>query len=244
LPVKENLTLLATYRDNAVHFYNEPDFGVLIYALAQTSIVNLKDLMSDAFEIELERDISWQLMPLGLKPPIDPINYISRTSKAPKKKHSATKQFLAALTESYQTVENSGGDAGRLMTVFQVRLESVKKIEKADLVVGVAGGAPVEEVGPLIVTRVRDPNVTHPLRRMDLISKVGSPLQGLPFTTNTFEALAYKFKYKTEPRFCWQSSEGVLTRYSADLVRQIRNLSKSDIEDALNEYRRRPRRRY
>src|SRR5262249_30262346 len=38
--VRRNLDLLTAYRDNAVHFYNEPRFGVLVYALAQTSVLN------------------------------------------------------------------------------------------------------------------------------------------------------------------------------------------------------------
>lgn len=52
LPVGANLRLLSTYRDNAVHFYNEQDFGILIYSLGQTAIVNLKDLMKDTFRIK------------------------------------------------------------------------------------------------------------------------------------------------------------------------------------------------
>jgi hypothetical protein len=43
-------------------------------------MVNLKDLMRDTFKINIEDDISWQLMPLGLKPPIDPVSYITRSS--------------------------------------------------------------------------------------------------------------------------------------------------------------------
>src|SRR5688572_29891588 len=44
-PVAQNINLLETYRNNAIHFYNQPGFGVIIYGLAQTSIVNYKDLM-------------------------------------------------------------------------------------------------------------------------------------------------------------------------------------------------------
>jgi hypothetical protein len=57
-----NLELLANYRDNAVHFYNVQDFGVLIYALAQTSIVNLRDLLDKAFNIDLGAEINWNLL--------------------------------------------------------------------------------------------------------------------------------------------------------------------------------------
>jgi hypothetical protein len=71
LPVRRNLDLLSTYRDNAVHFYNANDFGVLVYALAQTSVINFKDLLDKFFAVNLENEISWQLLPIGLKPPVE-----------------------------------------------------------------------------------------------------------------------------------------------------------------------------
>jgi hypothetical protein len=63
--LRMNLELLSTYRDNAVHFYNARSFGSVIYALAQTSIVNLKDLLKAIFDVELSDEITWQLLPLG-----------------------------------------------------------------------------------------------------------------------------------------------------------------------------------
>jgi hypothetical protein len=128
--------LLGTYRDNAVHFYNAPHFGSVIYALAQTSIVNLRDLLREVFEMELSDDITWQLLPLGLDAPIDPIDYIyGRTTT--RKQSGAVKQFLVQIATSTQALEPQGQDTGRLLTVFKVRLESTKKIGNADVVVGV-----------------------------------------------------------------------------------------------------------
>ena len=78
LPVRRNLDLLSTYRDNAVHFYNAQGFGSIVYTLAQTSVMNFRDLLYDAFNVKLEEDITWQLLPLGIKPPIDPIAYMAK----------------------------------------------------------------------------------------------------------------------------------------------------------------------
>jgi len=74
--LRMNLELLSTYRDNAVHFYNAEDFGSVLYNLAQTSIVNLKDVLKSVFNVDLSKDITWQLLPVGLNPPIDPLQYI------------------------------------------------------------------------------------------------------------------------------------------------------------------------
>src|SRR5450631_4435271 len=59
LPTRKNLELLSTYRDNSVHFYNAAGFSVILYSLAQTSIVNFKDLLYDSFQIDLGKEISW-----------------------------------------------------------------------------------------------------------------------------------------------------------------------------------------
>jgi hypothetical protein len=46
LAIRKNLELLATYRDNAIHFYNRVGFGAVIYALSQASISNFKDTLA------------------------------------------------------------------------------------------------------------------------------------------------------------------------------------------------------
>jgi hypothetical protein len=71
----------------------------------------------------------------------------------------------------------------------------VKKIEKADLVVGVAGKlATSEDVGPLIVTKISDPNVAYPLRQKDVVDKIPT-LHGKKFTRHTFQAVCHKFGF-------------------------------------------------
>lgn len=73
LSVRRNVELLSTYRDNATHFYNRPGFGVLVYALAQQSILNYVTLLRDVLGVSLSAEITWHLLPLGLQPPLDPI---------------------------------------------------------------------------------------------------------------------------------------------------------------------------
>jgi hypothetical protein len=77
LAVSENLSMLQTYRDNAVHYYNSPGFASVIYALMQTAIINFKDLLSSAFGKDLTEEITWHLLPLGVRLPVDPIDFLS-----------------------------------------------------------------------------------------------------------------------------------------------------------------------
>ncbi len=234
LPVRRNLELLGTYRDNSVHFYNADGFGVLIYALAQTNVTNFRDLLNSAFGVRLEREISWQLLPLGIKPPIDPIAYIGKSSAASSSKGNAVQQYLAELSAAVSEVQGANQDTGRLMTVFQVKLESTKKITKADVVVGVekAEGA----TGPLAIVKTVDPNKSHPLRQKDVIEKIGT-LDDAPFTPYTFTAIAWKHNLKSKSTYCWRASEGFLTRYSEDVILWLKRLTQADIEAALKDYR-------
>jgi EC042_2821-lke REase len=82
-----------------------------------------------------------------------------------------------------------------LFTVFKAKLESTKKITKADFVVGVQAQGAVAGVNPLLVHRPIDPNSTHPYREADIIThKDGTAGLGIvigeqPLTQHPFRAL-------------------------------------------------------
>lgn len=234
LAIQRNLELLGTYRDNAVHFYNAPGFGVVVYALAQTSVKNFRDMLESIFAQRLENEINWHLLPLGIEPPMDVIEYIAGSAGS-HKTNSAVKQFLTELAAATDEVKNVGGDTGQLMTIFSVKLESVKKIGDADVLVGVDAARDGE--GPLVVTRTQDPNKTHPLRQTEIVDNIAN-LHGRRFTSHTFQAIAWKYDLKNEARFCWKASEGVLTKYSRDVIALVKKLSAADVDAALTDYRR------
>lgn len=235
-PTQRNLELLGTYRDNAVHFYNAKDFGVVLYALSQTSIKNFRDLMESAFGIRLENEINWQLLPLGIKPPVDVVSYISDTSSG--KMTGAVRQFLSELAKAADDLKSAGEDTGRLLTVFNVKLESVKKIGDADVVVGVKKAKGGE--GPLVMVRTQDPNITHPLRQKEVLEKIET-LHGQRLTSYKFQAIVWKYALKENPQYCWKAKEGVLTKYSNDVLTFLKRLTQANINAALDDYRRHQR---
>ncbi|MGH9352495.1 MAG: DUF3644 domain-containing protein [Terriglobia bacterium] len=234
LPVRRNLELLSTYRDNSVHFYNVPDFGSVIYALAQTSVVNLKDLLQRAFGVDLGKEITWQLLPIGLEAPIDPIQYISGQDDENQPRSAAVRQFLTEIASAAKEIQDVGADTGRLLTVFAVKLESIKKIQNADVVVGV--GKAETTAGPLAVVKTLDPNITHPHRQKDIVEAIGD-LQGMPFSSHVFQAIAWKHGLKANSQYCWQVKGGWLTRYSNETTVFLKRLTKADVEAALHDYR-------
>ncbi len=234
IPIRHNLDLLGNYRDNSIHFYNEKDFGVLIFGLAQTSILNFRDVLSEMFQANLREDINWRLMPLGLEPPIDPVTYIARKREETGKVSNAVVQYLAELARAVQEVEAAGKDTGRLLSVFVVRIESIKKIEQADVLVGLGGGG--ANPGALAIIRRQDPNVTHPLRQLDIVGKNGV-LREQGHTPFTFQAIVWKYELKSKPQYCWAAKEGVLIKYSNDIIPWINRLTQREVETALNEYK-------
>lgn len=238
LPVKCNLEILGTYRDNAVHFYNARGFGVVLYVLSQTCVKNFRDLLIEVFGTRLEDEINWQLLPLGISPPVDVVDYISGRSGG--EKTSAVRQFLSELAAATNELKKRGEDTGRLLTVFNVKLESVKKIGDADVVVEVKK---VEgTAGPLAVIKTQDPNITHPLRQIDIAGKKKTPgkivtLHGKQFTSYVFQAIVWKYGLKENSQYCWRAKEGVLTRYSNDIVTFIKGIPLADIEIAITDYK-------
>ena len=233
-PVRKNLDLLSTYRDNAVHFYNAKGFGCVIYALAQTSIVNFNDLLKDSFHLDLGEELTWHLMPIGLQPPIDPVEYISKGHREEKQGMFAIRQFIAELVAAFKEVQAAGAETSRLMTVFTLKLESTKKTQLADAIVGVATSDTT--LGPLAIFKTQDPNITHPLRQKEVVAEI-ERLHEMSFTPYTFQAIVWRHQIKENPKFCWRATEGVLTRYSRDIVPWIRGLAAADVQAAINQYR-------
>lgn len=234
LPIRRNLELLGVYRDNSVHFYNARGFGTVLHALAQTSIVNFKDLLKSAFDVDLGGEVTWQLLPLGLRSPLDPIEYISGKVAGERKDSPAVRQFLGELAAATREVEQAGADTGRVLTVFSIKLESIKKIQDADVVLGVTKAG--DASGPLTVVKAVDPNVSHPLRQKEIVQKIHA-LHGKPFNAHVFQAIAWKYDLKAKPQYCWQAKEKILTRYSNDVVAFIRGLSSADVDAAVAGYR-------
>jgi hypothetical protein len=197
-------------------------------------VINFRDFLLQVFNVNVGEQITWMLLPLGIEPPLDPVDYISREGKKHAKGDAAVRQFIAELARAQGDVERAGGDTGRLLTRFTVKLESTKKLAKADLVVGVVKADVAE--GPLTIERPMDPNVTHPLRQKEVLEQVRE-LHSRPFTSYHFQAIVWKYSFKSNRQYCWEAKEGVLVRYSQDIVPWIKRLSPEDIHAALAEYR-------
>jgi hypothetical protein len=225
--VDANVDLLTTYRDNAVHFYNEKSFSALIYSLAQTSILNYRDIASAVFGKDIADEITWRIMPLGVENPVDPIRFMKDSSgEVPKSR--AVQDFLAYLKERSDALESDGIDTERLLTVFDVSLQSIKKIDKADIVVGVTAE---DLADAIVVSRKVDPNTSHPYRQKDVLPKLKRQT-----TSYEWQAVTYIHEMREESKYCWRDKDANLVKWSPEAIRYFNSLTEDQIKKAKEEY--------
>lgn len=242
-PTAENLRLLIGYRDSAIHFYNRPGFGSLIYALAQTCVVNYRDIVQGAFDRDITKEITLSVLPLSIAPPVDPVQFLKE--KVASTANGAVEEFSRSIKDLVVELEEEGEDTGRLLTTFSVHLVSTKKITSADIVVGVGAAAGITDA--LLVTRPVDPNKSHPYREVDVVGrKGGAPGLRLKIGTgdigqHQFRALVHRYGAREKPEYCWRDETGAVTRYSPAWIEFIRRLTPDDLKEAIRRYRARGR---
>lgn len=231
-PIAKNLMMMVDYRNYAIHFYNQTGFGVVIYGLAQTSIINFRDLMTIIFDIDISNEMSINLLPLsfGIKP--DPIKFLQKTNINPPKNKTVAR-FLREIAEVTSHLEANNFDTGRFLTIFQVKMQSVKKVSSADIVFPIAANGDESAV----IERPVDPNISHPLSRKVIKKEIiGDYIQGMKFSDYIFEAIAWKY-IKAKSYLCWQSRVGGITQYSKEVPSIIKKLSRDDILSAIEEFK-------
>lgn len=229
--VKANLDHLITFRDKAIHFYNVKGLESVIYNLAQASINNYCDLLRLSFNVDLAESVNIVLLPLSVgQMPIDPIQFIDGrhiTGKYP----AEVTSFLRSLGAAVSVLEARNADVSRLMLTFSIKYESVKKRKDAVAVVGIDENAPTS-----VAIRKFDPNDF--LRQSEILAKLPDKIEGVKVNQYTFQAYVWKHKIKEKSHLYWSDKSGAVTRYSPELVGQIRKSSGADLQKARKEYSR------
>lgn len=231
-PIRENLRHLELFRDNSVHFYNAKDFGVVVYSLAQTAIRNYQDLLREVFRESLADEISWELLPLGVKIPSDPLEFLAGKGSRSSPRSHAVNDFIFSLNQSVRQIGDEGKDTSRLLTVLDVALRSVKKVDSADIVVGIDGS--VGGGNAIIVKQIVDPNNSHPYLTKDVVRKVKD--SRTPFNIYDFQAIASTQRLRTNRQYCWTDLSTNGSKWSRDTVTLMVGLPRSTIDAARKKY--------
>lgn len=233
-PINQNITILSEYRNHCIHFYNQPGFEVVIFGLAQTSIVNYRDLMLAIFHLDISNEMNLSLLPLSLGAQPDPIQFLQKAKENPPKSRVIA-EFVQRISQITQQLEADHSDTGRFLSIFKVNLESTKKVSSADVIVGVQPSA--DDSMPVYIDRRIDPNISHTETTKSVLQKIGNSVDGIKFGPYQFQAIVWKYDIKNKPHLCWQAASKVLTLYSPELISFIRKLSSTEIETAVQAYR-------
>lgn len=229
---QRNLELIAKYRNQAIHCYNESSIGISLYLLYQAAIANYRDLVKEAWSMDIADDMTWHLLPIGMTPPHDVVSYLGRTRES--LDNSAASMFLADIHNSLDDLMTSAENVDRFLLRVTIGLASIKKVDHADIIAGINRKSGGDD--PSVAIRYQDPNKSHPFRQKEVLAKI-KQVGDRKLTSHVFQAIVWKYQLKMNNRYSWSAHEGVLTRYSSDILNLIRKLSDSDVAAAVTDYK-------
>lgn len=227
--VTANIKGLAEYRDRAIHLYNAQGLGAVIYPFLQQNVLNYRDFMLARFKKDLADSMTWQLLPLGATAPADAVQFMKVDRNATMV--AEVEDFINELRGLMDATQDSGGDMARVATVYDINMQSVKKLSSADLVVAVSPTADGQ-----IAVRKTDPNQTHPYSATELLKKVNAKRNGRDLTSYDIQAICWKEALRENARYAWKHSNGASHVWSGDALSYLASVPDQRYDDVRAEY--------
>lgn len=225
-----NLKTLSEFRNRAIHLYNAPGLGSIIYPFLQQNILNYRDFVFAKFNKDLAEHMTWQLLPLGATVPSEALRFMRGEPNT--QTISEVQEFIDDVRELMDQAEQAGGDMGRVATIYDINLQSVKKMTSADLVVAVSQDAEGQ-----IVMRKTDPNQTHPFTATGLLNKVNARRSGRTLNSYDHHAICWDEELRTNPAYAWKHSNAASHVWSGAAVSYLADKSDADYDDSRTRYR-------
>jgi hypothetical protein len=232
--VTANVKALAEYRDRAIHLYNAQGLGAVIYPFLQQNVLNYRDFMLAKFKKDLADSMTWQLLPLGATAPADAVQFmrVDRTATMIEE----LQHFIDEIRGLMDEADAAGSDMARVATVYDINMQSVKKMTSADLIVAVSPTADGQ-----VVVQKTDPNQTHPFSTTELLAKVNSKRTGRRLTTYDYQAICWKEGLRDNQKYAWKHSNGAAHVWSGDAISHLASLTDEQYDKLRIEYRSRTR---
>lgn len=225
-----NVKALTEYRNRAIHLYNAQGLGAIIYPFLQQNVLNYRDFMLAKFKKDLADSMTWQLLPLGATAPADAVRFMKVDKNATMV--AEVQQFLDQLRSFMDEAEAAGSDMSRVATVYDINMQSIKKMTSADLIVAISPTANGQ-----VVVRKTDPNQTHPFSPTELIRKVNEKRSGRQLTTYDHQAICWKESLRDNSKYAWKHSNGATHVWSGDAVSYLASLSDERYDKVRAAYR-------
>lgn len=215
--VTANVKALSEYRDRAIHLYNAQGLGALIYPFLQQNVLNYRDFTLAKFKKDLADSMTWQLLPLGATAPADGVQFMKVDKKATMV--AEAEEFINELRSLMDAVQAAGGDMGRVATVYDIHMQSQKKMTSADLQVAVS-----QTANGQIALRKTDPNQTHPFSAKELLKRVNQKRSGRALNTYDHQAICWRESLRENAKYAWKHSSGASHVWSGDAVSYLASL--------------------
>ncbi|BAD59858.1 hypothetical protein NFA_50060 [Nocardia farcinica IFM 10152] len=175
-------------------------------------------------------------MPLGAKAPAEAVRYLKVDTT--RKSLAEVQQFIDTLRGFMDEAESADSDMGRVATIYDIKMQSVKKMTSADLVDAVS---PTGE-GRVVVKKL-DPNQSHPYNQTELLDKVNQRRKGRRLTSYDYQVPCWKEKLRDNPKYAWKHEHSPTYLWSGDAVSYLAGLDDEVYDQARADYRNRARAR-
>jgi len=232
--VAANVLTLAEYRNRAIHLYNSKDLATLVYLLMQQSVINFKDLLLQTFGKDISKEMTWQLLPLGAAPPPEDVSFLDPKPARPAVQEA--QDFIDHLRTRVEKIEESDGDPGRVATVYDVHMQSVKKYNSRDLLVGVDQGTDGR-----IIFKDRDARDTHPYTMQTMIDRANELRKNDPrtITSYDYQAMCWKHDLRNDSKFYWKHENQPTALWSEAAAVWFSKLDNNQLAEARKQYQHR-----
>lgn len=176
-PVRINIEKVAELRNAAIHLVI-PFIPADVIALFQAGVINYAQKLNEWFGIDLTKRIPLGMMTLvyDIDPSLHALDSVIIKRKLPKDTIEWWKRFQNTIRDKAESL-TTGKEAFYRPLTF--RLAIVKNPNKADIVLDAGTGS--KEV--IIVEMPKNPDITHPYRRKDVVELVNQRLNGRKMIT-------------------------------------------------------------
>lgn len=165
--VFDNLMLLNEYRCKDVHFVGAK-IDPLMFMLISKAVLNYDEFIKKHFNKDITRDDNLIILPIGLKLPLNPIEYLRQEYKL------AQDDFVSHVIQNIKEL-NAANIQESIVVGFDIFTASVKKATNADIVAAIDSSAGVKLTKSVRVTD--DPNAPAMRIEPDLPPLTYSDLQ-------------------------------------------------------------------
>lgn len=176
----ENLYLLNEYCCSNVHFI-ESKLDPVIFTLISKAVLNYDTFVKKYFKKDITRDDNLIILPIGLKLPFDPIDYLKQGCG------NAHNDFIDNVIRTVRDLNNDGIQDS-IVVGFTLVTDKVKDVKNADIVAALSNTEDAVELrrGVRVTDDLNAPVVRiepdiPPLRYVDLRKKVKSKEPSIKF---------------------------------------------------------------